>query len=81
MGSVALPPLFGFPRIRKAWKPQSWESDMGRNLNQIIGELALDRQERLEVRYRELKQEVESLREPRQMRLAVVKGCPKPDTG
>jgi hypothetical protein len=40
---------------------------MGRNLNQIIGALAPERQERIEARYQELKQEVES---PRELRLS-----------
>ena len=40
---------------------------MGRNLNQIIGELAPERQERIEARYQELKQDVESLRKPQQI--------------
>jgi len=40
---------------------------MGRNLNQIIAELPPERQERIEARYQELKQEVESLRELRQI--------------
>ncbi len=40
---------------------------MGRNLNQIIAELPPARQERIEARYQELKQEVEGLRELRQI--------------
>jgi DNA-binding XRE family transcriptional regulator len=40
---------------------------MGRNLNQIIAELPPERQERIEARYQELRQEVESLRELRQI--------------
>lgn len=40
---------------------------MGRNLNQIIAELPPKRQQRIEGRYQELKQEVESLRELRQI--------------
>jgi DNA-binding XRE family transcriptional regulator len=40
---------------------------MGRNLNQIIAELPPERQERIEARYQELKQEVEGLRELRQI--------------
>jgi len=40
---------------------------MGRNLNQIIGELPPERQERIEARYQELRQEVEGLRELRQI--------------
>ena len=40
---------------------------MGRNLNQILGELPPRRRERVEARYRELKQEVESLRELRRI--------------
>lgn len=40
---------------------------MARNLNQIIAELPPDRQERIEARYQELKQEVEGLRELRQI--------------
>jgi hypothetical protein len=42
---------------------------VGWNLNQIIGALSPERQERLEVRYQELKQVVESLRKPRQIGL------------
>ncbi|MHB8886305.1 MAG: XRE family transcriptional regulator [Methylovirgula sp.] len=38
---------------------------MGRNLNQIIAELPPERQERIEARYQELRQEVEGLRELR----------------
>ncbi len=40
---------------------------MGRNLNQIIAELPPERQERIEARYQELRQEVEGLRELRQI--------------
>lgn len=40
---------------------------MGRNLTQIIGELPPERQERIEARYQELRQEVEGLRELRQI--------------
>jgi DNA-binding XRE family transcriptional regulator len=40
---------------------------MGRNLNQIIAELPQKQQERAEARYQELKQEVEGLRELRQI--------------
>ena len=40
---------------------------MGRNLNQIIAELPPERQERVEARYQELRQEVESLPELRQI--------------
>jgi DNA-binding XRE family transcriptional regulator len=40
---------------------------MGRNLNQIIPELPPERRQRSEARYQELKQEVESLRELRQI--------------
>jgi hypothetical protein len=68
VGSFAGPVrISGFPCIRKTWKPQRWESDLGRNLNQITGELSPERHERLEVRYQELKQVVESLRKPRQI--------------
>jgi len=38
---------------------------MGRNLNQIVAELPPERQERIEARYQELRQEVEGLRELR----------------
>ena len=38
---------------------------MGRNLNQNIAELPPERQERIEARYQELRQEVEGLRELR----------------
>ncbi|MDQ6701973.1 MAG: helix-turn-helix domain-containing protein [Pseudomonadota bacterium] len=40
---------------------------MGRNLNQIIADLPADRQARIDARYRELKDEVEGLRELRQV--------------
>ena len=40
---------------------------MGRTLNQVIAELPSERQERIEARYQELKQEVEGLRELRQI--------------
>jgi len=40
---------------------------MGRTLNQIISELPPERQRRIEKRYQELKQEVESLRELRKI--------------
>ena len=40
---------------------------MGRSLNEIIAELPPERQEAIEARYQELKQEVESLRELRQI--------------
>jgi len=40
---------------------------MGLTLNQIISELPLERQRRIEKRYEELKQEVESLRELRKL--------------
>lgn len=40
---------------------------MARELGDIIAELPPDRQERIEARYRELRQEVESLRELRQI--------------
>ena len=40
---------------------------MGRNLNQIIADLPPDSQARIEARYRELKDEVEGLRELRQV--------------
>jgi Helix-turn-helix domain len=40
---------------------------MGRNLNEIIAKLPPERQERIEARYQELRQEVESLRELRQI--------------
>jgi hypothetical protein len=39
---------------------------MGRNLNEIIDALPKERRQRVEARYRELKNEVESLRELRQ---------------
>ena len=38
---------------------------MGRSLDEVIAALPLERQERIEARYRELKQDVESLRELR----------------
>jgi DNA-binding XRE family transcriptional regulator len=40
---------------------------MSRNLNQIIADLPPERQARIEAHYQELKQEVESLRELRQI--------------
>ena len=40
---------------------------MGRTLNQIVSELPPERQQRIDRRYRELKQEVESLRELREI--------------
>jgi DNA-binding XRE family transcriptional regulator len=40
---------------------------MGRTLKQIIAELPPERQQRIEMRYQELKQEVEGLRELRQI--------------
>jgi DNA-binding XRE family transcriptional regulator len=40
---------------------------MGRNLSQIIADLPAERQERIDARYQELKQEVEGLRELRQI--------------
>lgn len=40
---------------------------MGRNLNQIIAALPPERQERINARYQELKQEVDGLRELRQI--------------
>jgi hypothetical protein len=40
---------------------------MGRNLNQIIADLPPDRQARIDARYREMKDEVEGLRELRQV--------------
>src|ERR1700686_928005 len=43
------------------------DSEMGRNLNQTIAELPADRQARIDARYREMKDEVEGLRELRQI--------------
>jgi transcriptional regulator with XRE-family HTH domain len=40
---------------------------MGRNLNQIIADLPADRQARIDARYREMKAEVEGLRELRKV--------------
>ncbi len=40
---------------------------MGRNLSQIIADLPTERQERIDARYQELKQEIEGLRELRQI--------------
>ncbi|HEY3910188.1 MAG TPA: XRE family transcriptional regulator [Stellaceae bacterium] len=40
---------------------------MGRTLDQVIAELPPERRERVEARYRELKQEVEGLRELREI--------------
>jgi len=40
---------------------------MGRTLDQIIAELPPDRRDRIEARYQELRQEVEGLRELRQI--------------
>src|SRR5215831_6120246 len=39
---------------------------MGRTLNQIIADLPLDRQTRIDARYREMKSEVEGLRQLRE---------------
>lgn len=39
---------------------------MGRNVNQIIADLPPDRRARIDARYREMKEDVESLRELRQ---------------
>jgi transcriptional regulator with XRE-family HTH domain len=39
---------------------------MGRNVNQVIADLPADRQARIDARYREMKDEVEGLRELRQ---------------
>jgi|SRR6516162_42747 DNA-binding XRE family transcriptional regulator len=39
---------------------------MGRTLNQMIADLPLDRQARIDARYREMKNEVESLRQLRE---------------
>jgi hypothetical protein len=40
---------------------------MGRGLDQVIAELPPERQQRIDTRYRELKQEVEGLRELRRI--------------
>ena len=40
---------------------------MGRNLDQVIAELSPERRKRVEARYRELRQEVDGLRELRQI--------------
>ena len=40
---------------------------MARTLNQILAELSPERQQRIEKRYQELKQEVEGLRELREI--------------
>jgi DNA-binding XRE family transcriptional regulator len=40
---------------------------MGRSLDEIVAGLPMERQERIEARYRELKQEVEGLRELREI--------------
>ena len=40
---------------------------MGRSLNDVIASLPRDQQEQIEARYEELKQEVEGLREMRQI--------------
>ena len=40
---------------------------MGRNLNQIIADLPPERQAKIDARYRELRDEVEGLRELRQV--------------
>jgi DNA-binding XRE family transcriptional regulator len=40
---------------------------MGRNLDQIIAELPAERRKRIEARYQDLRQQVESLRELRQI--------------
>jgi hypothetical protein len=43
------------------------KGEMGRNLNQVIADLAPDRRARIEARYREMKNEIEGLRELRQV--------------
>ncbi len=40
---------------------------MGRNVNQVIADLPLERRARIDARYREMKDEVEGLRELRQV--------------
>ncbi len=40
---------------------------MGQSLEEVIAELPAERQERIEARYRELKQDVETLRELRKL--------------
>ena len=58
----------GFQVFRSCGKTESREEGKvrsGRNLNQIIAELPPERQERIEARYQELRQEVEGLRELR----------------
>jgi hypothetical protein len=40
---------------------------MGRNLNQVLADLPADRRARIDARYREMKAEIESLRELRQV--------------
>jgi len=43
------------------------ESEVGRNVNQVIADLPLERRARIDARYREMKDEVEGLRELRQV--------------
>jgi len=40
---------------------------MGRNLNQVLADLSADRRARIDARYREMKAEIESLRELRRV--------------
>ncbi|WP_458309299.1 XRE family transcriptional regulator [Bradyrhizobium sp. 195] len=47
--------------------PEGREDRMGRSLNQIIADLPPERQKGIEARYQEVKQEVEGLRELRQL--------------
>ncbi|MET4600952.1 putative XRE-type DNA-binding protein [Bradyrhizobium sp. JR4.1] len=47
--------------------PEGREDRMGRSLNQIIADLPTERQKGIEARYQEVKQEVEGLRELRQL--------------
>jgi Helix-turn-helix domain/Phage derived protein Gp49-like (DUF891) len=59
--------ISGSQRIWAAQEPERRRTEMGRNLNEIIAELPPERQERIEARYQELRQQVESLRELRQI--------------
>jgi hypothetical protein len=46
---------------------QGRKSEMGRNLNQVLADLPADRRARIDERYREMKAEIESLRELRRV--------------
>ena len=57
----------GFSTSPKPESRKVRKSDMGRSLNQIVEELPPERRDRVEARYQALKQEVEGLRQLRQI--------------